>query len=125
MCLMAAVILTSCKDDWPPSVTPQEHSGYSYACNMQSQDAVLQFNIYSDRNRETTILVRCRTRFAYDSDACVYEFDGHVEPMIIPPDGQWTFITLPVILKKGINILEFKRVHPMKDDVSIDYIEIQ
>ncbi len=125
LCMVASVILASCEDGRLPVLGVQENSGFSYACNMQSSGAVLQFNVYSDRNRETEVLIRCRTRFSYDADACAFEYDGHVEPITIPPDGQWNIIALPVVLKEGINVLEFKRVHPMKDDIAIDYIEIQ
>lgn len=125
LCVAAAVFCVSCAKDGCPSSAPQEHSGFGYACNLQSPGAELQFEIYSGTGRRAELLVRCRCRFDYDSQACVLEYGPHTEPLSIPPDGKWQSLTLPLFLYPGINVLKFKRIHPMKDDVAIDFIEVR
>lgn len=126
MCVLAAAILVSCKDGSSRSVVSQQDcSGLGYACNLQREGAELQFRVLSLQECDVELCVRCRCRFDYDSDACMMEYGGKVEVLSISPDGRWNTLTFPVVLKEGVNVITFKGVHPMKDDVSIDYIEFK
>lgn len=101
-----------------------ESSGFGYASGLYHDGSGISFDVFSESGGVSAVIVRCRCRFDYDADAFVLSSGGNTYALQIPEAGPWCEVTMDILLEKGLNHITMKAVHPLKDDIHIDYIEI-
>lgn len=101
-----------------------ESSGFGYASGLYHDGSEISFDVFSPSGGVSTLIVRCRCRFAYDADACMLTSGGNTYVLQIPQAGPWCEVSIDILFEKGLNHISLKTGHPLKDDIHIDYIEI-
>lgn len=124
-CLVVMAAFLSCSRGSGHYVQdPGKSSGFGYASGLYHDGAEVSFDVFSGTGGPATVIVRCRCRFGYDADACVISSGGNTCPLQIPLAGQWCEVSTDIMLEKGMNRIYLRTIHPLKDDIHIDYIEI-
>lgn len=98
-------------------------SGFGYASGLFRNDAGIYFDVTYDREGTVQVAVRCRCSYEYDADACVLDTESGTYPIVIPETGKWCLVPVEIVVGRGPGRIVVRKVHPMKGDVQIDYIE--
>lgn len=124
-CLVVMAAFLSCSRGSGHYVQdPGESSGFGYASGLYHDGSEISFDVFSESVGVSTVIVRCRCRFDYDADACVVSSGGNTYALRIPEAGPWCEVRADILLEKGLNRISMRTIHPLKDDIHIDYIEI-